>query len=99
MGRADQSTKVKGMFVHPSQVADIAKRQPELDRVRLVVNRENSQDVMVLQAECAVPAPLLEEAVAVSLQAVTKLRGRVQLVAPGSLPNDGKIVADERPPD
>jgi phenylacetate-CoA ligase len=54
---------------------------------------------MVLQAECAMPAPLLEEAVAVSLQAVTKLRGRVQLVAPGSLPNDGKIVADERPPD
>jgi phenylacetate-CoA ligase len=99
MGRADQSTKVKGMFVHPSQVADIAKRHPELGRVRLVVNRENSQDVMVLQAECAVPAPLLEEAVAVSLQAVTKLRGRVQLVAPGSLPNDGKIVADERPPD
>jgi phenylacetate-CoA ligase len=99
MGRADQSAKVKGMFVHPNQAADIAKRHPELGRVRLVVSRENSQDVMVLQAECAVPAPLLEEAVAVSLQAVTKLRGRVQLVAPGRLPNDGKIVADERPPD
>jgi phenylacetate-CoA ligase len=97
MGRADQSTKVKGMFVHPSQVADIAKRHPELGRVRLVVSRENSQDVMVLQAECTAPVASLEESVVNSLQAVTKLRGRVQLVAPDTLPNDGKIVADERP--
>jgi phenylacetate-CoA ligase len=98
MGRADQATKVKGMFVHPSQVAEVAKRHPELGRLRLVVSRENSQDVMVLQAEYAARATSLEAKVVASLQAVTKLRGRVQLVAPGSLPNDGKIVADERPP-
>jgi phenylacetate-CoA ligase len=99
MGRADQATKVKGMFVHPSQVADVAKRHPELGRIRLVVSRENAQDIMVLQAECAAPATSLGAEVVASLQAVTKLRGRVQLVVPGSLPNDGKIVADERPPE
>jgi phenylacetate-CoA ligase len=97
MGRADQSTKVKGMFVHPSQVAEIAKRHPELGRIRLVVSREDSQDVMLLQAECVAPVTSLEQAVVASLQAVTKLRGRVQLVPAGSLPNDGKVVADERP--
>jgi phenylacetate-CoA ligase len=97
MGRADQSTKVKGMFVHPSQVAEIAKRHPELGRIRLVVSREDSQDVMMLQAECVAPVTSLEQAVVASLQSVTKLRGGVQLVAPGSLPNDGKIIADERP--
>ena len=95
MGRADQTTKVKGMFVHPGQVAEVAKRHPELGRVRLTVAREGEQDVMTLVAECA-PRAGLEEAVGATLQAVTKLRGKVKLVAPGSLPNDGKIVADER---
>ena len=96
MGRADQTTKIKGMFVHPGQVVEVAKRHPELGRVRLRVTREAEQDVMTLAAECAVPASGVEGAVAASLQAVTKLKGRVQLIAPGTLPNDGKIIADER---
>jgi phenylacetate-CoA ligase len=96
MGRADQTTKIKGMFVHPGQVVEVAKRHPELGRVRLRVTREAEQDVMTLVAECAVPASGVEGAVAASLQAVTKLKGRVQLIAPGTLPNDGKIIADER---
>jgi phenylacetate-CoA ligase len=96
MGRADQTTKVKGMFVHPGQIAEVAKRHPELGRVRLSVAREAEQDVMTLMAECAARPGGLEEAVAATLQALTKLKGRVQLVAPGTLPNDGKIIADER---
>jgi len=96
MGRADQTTKVKGMFVHPGQIAEVAKRHPELGRVRLSVTREAEQDVMMLAAESAVQASALADAVAESLQAVTKLKGRVTLVAPGTLPNDGKIIADER---
>ncbi len=96
MGRADQTTKVKGMFVHPGQIAEIAKRHPELGRVRLSVTREAEQDVMTLAAECAGEARGFADAVAASLQAVTKLKGRVKLVPPGSLPNDGKIIADER---
>jgi phenylacetate-CoA ligase len=96
MGRADQSTKIKGLFVYPAQVADIAKRHPELGRVRLSVKREGEQDLMTLTAECARPAPSLQEAVAATLQSITKLKGAVQLVAPDSLPNDGKVIADER---
>ncbi|MBV8754601.1 MAG: AMP-binding protein [Hyphomicrobiales bacterium] len=97
MGRADQTTKVKGMFVHPSQVAQVARRHPELGRVRLAVTRESEQDVMTLYAECAGAAEGLSDAIATSLQSVTKLKGRVSLVQPGSLPNDGKVIADERP--
>jgi phenylacetate-CoA ligase len=96
MGRADQTTKVKGMFVHPGQIADVAKRHPELGRVRLSVTREAEQDVMTLAAECRGAASGLADAVAATLQAVTKLKGRVTLVLPGTLPNDGKIIADER---
>jgi phenylacetate-CoA ligase len=96
MGRADQTAKIKGMFVHPGQVIEVAKRHPELGRVRLRVTREAEQDVMTLAAECAVPASGLESAVAASLQAATKLKGHVELVAPRTLPNDGKIIADER---
>jgi phenylacetate-CoA ligase len=97
MGRADQTTKIKGMFVHPAQVAEIAKRHPELLRVRLVVTREGEQDAMTLMAECASAAESLAEKVGETLQAATKIRGSVQFVAPGSLPNDGKVIADERP--
>ena len=97
MGRADQTTKVKGLFVHPSAIVEAAKRHPELGVVRLVVRREGEQDAMTLKAETAQPSPALAEAVAASLQARTKLRGTVELVAPGSLPNDGKTIADERP--
>ena len=96
MGRADQTTKVKGMFVHPGQVAEIAKRHPELGRVRLAVSREAEQDVMTLFVECDRAREGLEAAIAATLQSVTKLRGGVQLVSPGTLPNDGKIIADER---
>jgi len=96
MGRADQTTKIKGMFVHPAQVAEIARRHPELGRVRLAVTRAGEQDAMTLSAECAAPAAGLAEAVAATLQSVTKLRGDVKLVSPGTLPNDGKVIADER---
>jgi phenylacetate-CoA ligase len=97
MGRADQTAKVKGMFVHPKQVAELATRHPELARLRLVVGRDREQDIMTLMAECATSDAALENAVAATLQAVTKLKGAVKLVAPGSLPNDGKVIADERP--
>jgi len=97
MGRADQTAKVKGMFVHPKQVAEVGARHPELGRLRLVVGRAAEQDFMTLMAECAAPDAALEAAVAASLQAVTKVKGAVKLVAPGSLPNDGKVIADERP--
>ena len=96
MGRADQTTKVKGMFVRPEQIAEIGKRHPELSRLRLVVTRENEQDVMTLTCECGSPAESLRDAVASTLRTVTKLSGGVELVAPGSLPNDGKVIADER---
>jgi phenylacetate-CoA ligase len=94
MGRADQTTKIKGMFVHPVQVAEVARRHPELGRMRLVVGRQDEQDTMVLLAECGNPATA--DAVAATLQSVTKLRGEVRVVPPGSLPNDGKVIADER---
>ncbi|HUL89491.1 MAG TPA: AMP-binding protein [Pseudolabrys sp.] len=98
MGRADQTAKVKGMFVHPKQIAEITTRHPELGRLRLVVDRRAEQDTMTLLAECAPPDPALETAVAATLQSVTKLKGAVKLVAPGTLPNDGKLIADERKP-
>jgi phenylacetate-CoA ligase len=97
MGRADQTAKVKGMFVHPKQIAEVAARNPQLKRLRLVVGRDNEQDTMTLLAECASHDSSLEGAVAACLQSVTKLKGAVKLVAPGSLPNDGKVIADERP--
>jgi phenylacetate-CoA ligase len=96
MGRADQTTKIKGMFVHPGQVAEVARRHPDLGRVRLAVSRAAEQDAMTFVAECAGPAAGLAEAVAATLQSVTKLRGEVKLVAPGTLPNDGKVISDER---
>jgi phenylacetate-CoA ligase len=102
MGRADQTTKVKGMFVHPAQVAEIATRHPELGRLRLVITRANEQDVMTLCAEFAEAqkdtrrTDDLRTVLAATVQAVTKLRGEVSFVAPGALPNDGKVIADER---
>jgi len=96
MGRADQTTKVKGMFVHPRQIADILKRHPEIARARLVVARVDGQDVMTLRCEAATDGGL-SVAVADSIQAVCKLKGGVEIVAPGSLPNDGKVIDDTRP--
>jgi phenylacetate-CoA ligase len=97
MGRADQTTKVKGMFVRPELVVEVAKRHAALGRVRLVVTRADEQDAMTLMAECAAPPAGLADEVATTLQSVTKLKGDVKLVPPGSLPNDGKVIADERP--
>ena len=96
MGRADQTAKVKGMFVHPKQIAELASRHPELRRLRLVVGREAEQDTMTLLAESDAANAALESAIAANLQSITKLKGVVRLVAPGSLPNDGKIISDER---
>src|SRR5262245_22309937 len=95
LGRADQTTKVKGMFVHPEQVAEVAKRHAGVGRVRLVVGRVGEQDVMILRAEGRDDTGLKAE-LAETLQSVTKLKGEVEIVAPGSLPNDGKVIADER---
>jgi phenylacetate-CoA ligase len=97
MGRADQTAKIKGMFVHPKQVAEVGARHPQLARLRLVVTRAGEQDAMTLMAESAASDAALEAAVAATLQSVTKLKGAVKLVAPASLPNDGKVIADERP--
>jgi phenylacetate-CoA ligase len=96
MGRADQTTKIKGMFVRPEQIAEIGKRHPELGRLRLVVQRDNEQDVMVLKCESTSADDALSNAIAATLRSVTKLSGTVELTAPGSLPNDGKVIADDR---
>ena len=97
MGRADQTTKVRGMFVHASQVGEIVKRHPGVLRARLVVEGEMANDRMSLHVEHAGPAEGLEQAVAASVKDITKLRAdHVQVVAPGSLPNDGKVIEDAR---
>lgn len=97
LGRADQTAKVKGMFVHPAQIVEVGRRHPELGVLRLVIRRAGEQDVMILRAEAQAPAADLAPAVAATLASATKLRGTVELVAQGSLPNDGRIIADERP--
>jgi phenylacetate-CoA ligase len=96
MGRADQTTKIRGMFVHPGQVADVLRRFPELLRGRLVVSGEMANDVMTLQVEAADAPEGLGQRVGQAVRDVTKLRAEVQLVAPGSLPNDGKVIEDAR---
>ena len=96
LGRADQTTKVKGMFVHPEQIADIARRHPEIHRMRLIVDNLNGQDRMVLHCEIAPGAEVFDTAVLASLREVTKLNGEVAFAAPGGLPNDGKVIEDSR---
>ncbi|MFM7523714.1 MAG: phenylacetate--CoA ligase family protein [Betaproteobacteria bacterium] len=98
MGRADQTTKVRAMFVHPSQIADIVKRHPIIKKARLVVSGEMANDEMTLHCEVEhVDASLPEvEAIIASIRDVTKLRGDVKLQAVGSLPNDGKVIEDAR---
>jgi len=96
MGRADQTTKVKGMFVRPEQVAEIGRRHSELMRLRLVVARSGETDVMTLKAESRSRDSAVAQAVGETLRAVTKLGGSVELVDPGSLPNDGKVIEDAR---
>jgi phenylacetate-CoA ligase len=96
MGRADQTAKVRGMFVHPAQVAEVLKRHPEIARARLIVEGEMANDRMTLHIECAQPPDGLVAAVAQSLRDITKLRAEVAVAAPGSLPNDGKVIDDAR---
>ena len=96
LGRADQTTKVRGMFVHPSQVNEIGKRHPEVGRARLVVSREQDSDVMTLYCETAQPSEALADALVATIRDVTTLRGEVRLVLPGELANDGKVIDDQR---
>ena len=96
MGRADQTAKVRGMFVHPSQVAEILRRHPGLLRARLIVSGEMANDAMTLRVEAAAAADGLAQAVAATVRDVTKLRCEVEVTAPGTLPNDGKVIEDAR---
>jgi phenylacetate-CoA ligase len=96
MGRADQTTKIRGMFVHPKQVDDIVKRFAGLARARLVVSGEMANDKMTLQVEAGSNPDGLSTRIEEAIRDVTKLRGQVEIVAPGSLPNDGKIIEDAR---
>ncbi len=100
LGRADQATKVRGLFVHPAQIGDLLRRHAGLARARLVVDRGAGGDTMVLLVEGRQPLGQGREAeIAQSLQAVTRLRGTVSVVAPGTLPDDGKLIEDRRPLD
>lgn len=96
MGRADQTAKVKGMFVHPSQVADVLRRHPQIGKARLVITNTDGVDNMALHCETASTDSDLPAAIAASIRDVTKLRGEVKLVALGSLANDGKVIDDAR---
>ena len=96
MGRADQTTKIRGMFVHPGQVADIARRFPEVLKARLVVSGEMANDHMILKVEAAGKPQGLDARIGEAIRDVTKLRGEVELLEPGSLPNDGKVIEDAR---
>ncbi len=96
MGRADQTTKVKGMFVRPEQIAEILRRHPEALKARLTVDRAGEQDVMRLAVETTAPAPDLAQAINETMQSVLKLRGEVEVDVRGSLPNDGKVIDDIR---
>jgi phenylacetate-coenzyme A ligase PaaK-like adenylate-forming protein len=98
LGRADQSVKVRGMFVHPPQIAEIVRRHKEISRARLVVERPHGADRMTLLVETGEPAEPTA-AIAATVQAVTKLRGEVTRVPEGSLPNDGRVIEDRRPID
>ena len=96
MGRADQTTKVRGMFVHPSQVAEVVRRHPEIVRARLVVTSVDNQDVMTLRCESEAGGSTIASAVATTVRDVCKLRGAVEVVEPGTLANDGKVIEDAR---
>ncbi len=96
MGRADQTAKVKGLFVHPSQVADVVKRHPSLGKARLVIDNPDDTDRMILHVEVADPAAVDAAAIVATLRDVTKLRGEVTVHAPGTLANDGKVIDDTR---
>jgi phenylacetate-CoA ligase len=97
MGRADQTTKIRGMFVHPGQVAEVVKRFPEITKARLVVSGEMANDQMTLWVESACSGPdSFQTRVGDAVRDVTKLRAVIEVVAPGTLPNDGKVIEDAR---
>jgi phenylacetate-CoA ligase len=96
MGRADQTTKIRGMFVHPGQVAEVIKRFPEIAKARLVVSGEMANDQMVLKVETAQASGDIQEKIATAMRDITKLRSEVELLQVGSLPNDGKVIEDAR---
>ena len=96
LGRADQTTKVRGMFVHPSQVAEVVRRHPEIVRARLVVRNFDNQDVMTLRCESETGDPAFVSAIAATVRDVCKLRGNIGIVPPGTLANDGKVIEDAR---
>jgi phenylacetate-CoA ligase len=96
MGRADQTTKIRGMFVHPAQVDAIAKRFPEVARARLVVSGEMANDAMTLKVETTAQPSALASRIGDAIRDITKLRGEVELLPLGSLPNDGKVIEDAR---
>ncbi|MBO6949106.1 MAG: AMP-binding protein [Rhodospirillales bacterium] len=96
MGRADQTTKVKGMFVHPAQVAEIVRRHPEIKRARVVVTHDGKTDVMTVKCETADGGDAIIGSINDTIQAVCKLKGQAECVAEGSLPNDGKVIEDAR---
>jgi len=93
LGRADQTTKIKGMFVRPEQVAQLVARHPEVTRARVIADREAEMDSLTVQLETRAGNPAIYEG---SVVEVLKMRGRVELVPPGSLPNDGKVIEDRR---
>lgn len=93
MGRADQTTKIKGMFVRPEQVAQLVAKHPEITRARVVAGREGEMDVMTVRIETTSTDA---GAFAASVADILKLKGAIELVAPGSLPNDGKVIEDTR---
>ena len=96
LGRADQTTKVRGMFVHPGQIAEIVKRHPQLTRARLVISGAMANDQMVLHCETSAASAGLQAQVVETIRDITKLRGDVQFFAPGTLANDGKVIEDAR---
>ena len=96
MGRADQTVKIRGMFVHPGQVATIAGRFPEVHKARLVVSGEMANDNLTFRVEASPVSAGLNQRISEAIRDVTKLRGTVELLAPGSLPNDGKVIEDAR---
>ncbi|MDO8607649.1 MAG: AMP-binding protein [Phaeospirillum sp.] len=96
MGRADQTTKIKGMFVHPRQVADVAKRHPEIIRARLVIDKADENDAVTLNVESKSSDPALASAIRDSFLSLCKLKTEVTFVTPGGLPNDGIVIQDKR---
>ncbi|MFL5338234.1 MAG: phenylacetate--CoA ligase family protein, partial [Geminicoccaceae bacterium] len=96
LGRADQATKVRGMFVHPRQLGDVLRRHDVIAKARLVVTRADGHDVMRLLCEVAGEPDGLEDSLAETVRALTGLRASIELVAPGTLPNDGRVIEDRR---